>query len=454
MKGQRIRELKGKRVTVIGLSRSGQAVVRLLQEAGANVFGSDISSPPGIEKLRGIELESGGHTQKALREAELIVLSPGVPLTLPLLGEARRRGIEVLSEVEVAWWFARAPIWAVTGSNGKSTVASLLGHILKLAGWEAAVAGNIGRPLSDVVDKISEKGVIVAEVSSFQLDTVREFSPNVAILLNITPDHLDRYASFQDYARSKKRIFANQTNHDLAILNRDDPLVYPLIKELKAKVVTYSIGEGGDSEVGVEDGWVVARLSQPMERVIKLGDIPLPGPHNLSNCLAVVAACLAGGLRKEEIVSHLVSFPGLEHRLEVVDTIGGVKFVNDSKGTNVDATRYALLSFPRPILLIAGGRDKGSDFSRLRELIQERVKAVILLGESKEKMASCWQDLVPITKVDSLAQAVWVAYELASPGETVLLSPACASFDMFTDFEERGKVFKEEVRKLRIQRRD
>lgn len=451
MRNQEIKELKGRKVTVIGLSRSGQAAARLLQEAGANLFGSDIDFPPGIEDLQGIDIETGGHTERAIEDAELIVLSPGVPLSLPLLQQARKRGIEILSEVEVAWWFARAPIWAVTGSNGKSTTASLLGHILRSSGREVEVAGNIGRPLSGVVKGISDKEIIVAEISSFQLDTVRDFSPQLAILLNITPDHLDRYPSFRRYAQSKRRIFAHQGKEDLAILNRDDTLVSSLIKKLRATVITYSMQEGIRSEVGVEKGWVVNRLSSSLERMISLEEIPLPGPHNLSNYLAAVAACLAWGMKKDEITPHLASFKGLEHRLEVVDIIGGVKFVNDSKGTNVDATRYALLSFPPPLFLIAGGRDKGSDFTGLGKLIKERVKRVILLGECKEKLATNWKGLAPITKVETLPQAIRVAYKLAKPGETVLLSPACASYDMFTDFEERGRVFKEEVKKLRIQ---
>ncbi len=435
----------------MGLSRSGQAVARLLKETGAQVFGSDINSPPGVERLQGIELETEGHTERALKGTELIVLSPGVPLSLPLLQEARRRDIEILSEVEVAWWFARAPLWAVTGSNGKSTTTSLLGHILRSSGHEAEVAGNIGQPLSGVVRGVSEKGIIVAEISSFQLDTVRDFSPQLAILLNITPDHLDRYASFAEYAQAKQRIFAQQGEDDLAILNRDDPLVSPLSKGLKPRVITFSRQEGIGSEVGVKDGWVVSSLSGHQEKVVSLRELPLPGPHNLSNYLATVAACLGWGLKKEKIVPHLISFPGLEHRLEVVDTIGGVRFINDSKGTNVDATRYALLSFPSSIILIAGGRDKGSDFHSLGELIKERVRGLILLGETQEKLATSWQGLAPITKVATLSQAVKAAYKLAKPGETVLLSPACASYDMFTDFEERGRVFKEEVRKLQIQ---
>lgn len=435
----------------MGLSRSGQAVARLLKETGAQVFGSDINSPPGVERLQGIELETEGHTERALKGTELIVLSPGVPLSLPLLQEARRRDIEILSEVEVAWWFARAPLWAVTGSNGKSTTTSLLGHILRSSGHEAEVAGNIGQPLSGVVRGVSEKGIIVAEISSFQLDTVRDFSPQLAILLNITPDHLDRYASFAEYAQAKQRIFAQQGEDDLAILNRDDPLVSPLSKGLKPRVITFSRQEGIGSEVGVKDGWVVSSLSGHQEKVVSLRELPLPGPHNLSNYLATVAACLGWGLKKEKIVPHLISFPGLEHRLEVVDTIGGVRFINDSKGTNVDATRYALLSFPSSIILIAGGRDKGSDFHSLGELIKERVRGLILLGETQEKLATSWQGLAPITKVATLSQAVKAAYKLAKPGETVLLSPACASYDMFTDFEERGRVFKEEVKKLRIQ---
>jgi UDP-N-acetylmuramoylalanine--D-glutamate ligase len=449
MRNRKREALKGKKVTVIGLSRSGQAVAQLLRDAGVKVFGSDIKSPPGIESLKGIEIETGGHTQKALAGTELIVLSPGVPLSLPFLWSARERGIEILSEVEVAWWFARAPIWAVTGSNGKSTTASLLGHILKSSGREVEVAGNIGRPLSGVVKGVSDKGIIVAEISSFQLDTVRDFSPKLAILLNITPDHLDRHPTFEHYVQSKRRIFANQRKGDLAILNQDDPLVSPLVKTVKATAVSFSTRGVVNFGVGVEGGWVVSSLWGQVQRVINVEKLPLPGPHNLSNYLATVAACLAGGLKKEEIVPSLSSFKGLEHRLEMVDIIKGVRFVNDSKGTNVDATKYALLSFPPPLILIAGGRDKGSDFSSLVRLIEERVKEIILLGESKEMLADIWNGLASITKVETLSQAVRRSYEFAKPGETVLFSPACASFDMFTDFEERGRAFKEEVRKLR-----
>jgi len=443
--------VKGKKILVLGLARSGLAAARLLREEGAVVRGSDRRSEeelgPEVDELRrlGVEVETGGHSPEMLREADLVVISPGIPGDIPLLKEAQRSGIPVYSELEAASWWARAPIVAVTGSNGKTTTTTLLGLIFQRAGRPCRVAGNIGFPLSAAVRDVPPEGVLVVEVSSFQLEHTETFRPRVAVILNITPDHLDRHRTMDAYVRAKARLLMNQTEEDTAVLNRDDPRTAALEHQVKGALVSFSIHQKLQGGVFVQNGEIVSDLSGAGQKVLDADQVALPGPHNLSNALAAVAAARVLGVDLSVCADELTAFQGLEHRLELVRVLDGVRYVNDSKATNVEAVKQALLSYPGKILLIAGGRDKGSDFSRLDRLIRQRVRQLILLGEAREKMRHAWGQLTAASLVEDLEQAVRLAREKACSGDIVLLSPACASFDMFHDFEDRGNTFKKIV---------
>lgn len=456
--------LRGKQVTVFGGARSGIAVARLMSRAGAKVFVTEFNKGnPALAKLReetGISFELGGHTSRAI-EADFIALSPGVPSTLPLLQEAARQGIPRYSEIEVASWFCRAPVVAITGSNGKTTTTSLTGHIFKQSGRPVHVAGNIGRAFSDVAMQAAPEDVVVLEVSSFQLDHIDRFRPRVSILLNITPDHLDRYNyNFAEYAASKFRVFENQANGDTLIYNLDDEFVRSSIetdKKLQKKIeardglATLGISQEQEPRMGafLRKSNLVIRFNQEEEILMRKEELALQGPHNVYNSLAAAMAARVMEIPSMTVRESLSSFEGVPHRLEFVREIDGVRYINDSKATNVNAVWYALESFPQQIILIAGGRDKGNEYSSLKPLIKRNVRAVIAIGESAGKVD---EELGRLAQqhmmVSSLEKAVQVAHLLAQPGEVVLLSPACASFDMFNNYEERGDVFKELVMQL------
>jgi UDP-N-acetylmuramoylalanine--D-glutamate ligase len=446
--------VEDKKILVLGLARSGLAAARLFSEEGATVRSSDQKSEkdlgPGVEELRrlGVEVETGGHSTAILQDVDLVVVSPGIPDRAPILKQARQAGIPIYSELEAASWWARAPMVAVTGSNGKTTTTTLLGRIFRRAGRICRVAGNIGCPLSAEVRSVPPDGVLVVEVSSFQLEHVEAFRPRVGVILNITPDHLDRHRTMETYARLKARLLTNQTAADTAVLNLDDPRTAALAGEVSGTPVGYSIHRRVQGGVFVRDEAVWSGLSGAEEKVMEAGRIALPGPHNLSNALAAVAAAQTMGVELPVCAEELTTFEGLEHRLELVRILDEVRYINDSKATNVEAVEQALLSFPRGILLIAGGRDKDADFSRLNRLIEQRVRRLILLGEAREKMHQAWEGLTSMSLVNDLGEAVRLAHGEARPGETVLLSPACASFDMFRDFEDRGNTFKRIVAEL------
>lgn len=449
-----MRPVVGKNVVVLGLARSGLAVARLLHQEGARVLGSDLKP---IEELGqeardlrdlGVEIEAGGHSDQVLAGADFIVVSPGIPSDVPILAKAREDMIPVYSELEVASWWAAAPLIAVTGSNGKTTTATLLGGIFQRAGWHCQVAGNIGYPLSASVRSIPKEGVIVVETSSFQLEQIETFRPLVGIILNITPDHLDRYEGMEAYVRTKARLLMNQKVSDTAVLNRDDPTTAALEVESSGRVVLYSIQREIEGGVFVRQGQIISQMGEAEELVIEAKKVRIPGPHNLSNSLAAVAAARSMGVDLSVCAQELADFDGIEHRLELVRVLDGVKYVNDSKATNVDAVKQALLTFTEPILLIAGGRDKNADFQQLETLIGQRVRVLLLLGEARSKMQAAWGNLTDTILVKGLEEAVHVARAKAVPGDCVLLSPACASFDMFRDFEHRGRVFKEIVQGL------
>jgi UDP-N-acetylmuramoylalanine--D-glutamate ligase len=446
-----MRSVRGQRILVLGLARSGLAVARLLIQKGATVRGSDRKSKEElgseIRKLQqlGVEVETGGHSRGVLRGVDFVVVSPGIPNDVPILREARKQDIACYSELEVSSWWAQAPMVAVTGSNGKTTTTALLGRIFHRAGKTCRVTGNIGFPLAACVRDVPPEGILVVEVSSFQLEHIETFRPRVGVILNITPDHLDRHKTMEAYASSKARLLMNQTSTDTAVLNHDDPRTTALESRAKGNVIPYSLYGPVEGGVFVRNGQIFSSLTGADQMVLPADQVALPGPHNLSNVLAAVAAAQVLQIKLPVCARELKSFIGLQHRLELVRTLDGVKYVNDSKATNVEAVEQALLSFPGKILLIAGGRDKGADFDRLSRLIGQRVRLLLLLGEAREKMRLAWEGLTETMLVRDLEEAVSLAQENSRPGDTVLLSPACASFDMFRDFEDRGDAFKKIV---------
>ena len=385
---------------------------------------------------------------KKVYDCDFMVISPGVPSNAPVVQKAMELGIKVWSEIEVASWFCKAPIIAVTGTNGKTTTTSLIGHIFKTAGFKTIVAGNIGAPFSDFVLDADEGSIVVLEVSSFQLDHIENFKPKVAVLLNITPDHLDRYDSFGDYILSKFRIFKNQKEDDFAVYNYDDEIVQPYVESLNVIKLPFSVRDKLSCGGFIEDGYITLNFKNKKERILKMNNLRIRGIHNVYNSLAAALAARAMEVKDEIIRESLQSFEGVEHRLEFVREINGVKFINDSKATNVNSLWYALESFDEPIILIAGGRDKGNDYSKVYDLVKRKVKLIIAIGESKNKIYNEFKNLTNVIEVDSMEEAVKKAYENSVPGDVVLLSPACASFDMFRDYEHRGEVFKKLVNEL------
>ena len=456
MLDERVLDVKGKRVTVVGLARSGAAACRLLARQGALVTGSDHAAATKIRtdledlERQGVILEVGCHKPNTFLEADLIVVSPGVDTNLPLIQEARSRRVRVWSEVELAFRACQAPFVAITGTNGKSTTTTLIGLMLKHAGRRALVAGNIGTALCDVVPGLSKECWVVAEISSFQLETIEAFCPRVAVLLNVAPDHLDRYTDLAAYLDAKARIFLNQAPEDAAILNADDPGTLEAASRGKARKIHFSQRQPVAEGAFVQDEGLWLRLGGKVEAICDREDLKIEGSHNTENALAAIATAGLLGVPSHSMRESLRHFPGLEHRLEPVAEIAGVRYLNDSKGTNVAATVKSLESFPAgSVILIAGGLDKGADFKPLIPLVKERVKATILIGQAREKLRATLKGACPVHSAASLEEAVEAAQALALPGEVILLSPACASFDMFRDFEDRGEIFKAAVRRLR-----
>ncbi len=446
-------DLAGKKVLVVGLARTGLATVRFLKEKGARVSATELRPRQEMEETArdmeeaGVVVEWGGHSLETFLCQDLIVLSPGVDLALSPVQEALRRGVQVVSELELAYHFVSAPLIGVTGTNGKTTTTLLIGEMLKEEGKRVGVGGNVGEPLILFADGEGRWDVLVVEISSFQLEGVAAFRPSLALLLNVTEDHLDRYPRYEDYIEAKARIFLNQTAQDRAILNRDDPVVMSLSKRVKARKIFFStkerLAEGASS-----DGDTIYLRGEGMEETYSLSKAPLKGAHNVENMTAAAAAARFAGAGPEAIQRAIDRFKGLEHRLEFVREVGGVRFYNDSKGTNVGSVVKSLESFREPVILIAGGKDKKGDLSPLKGLIRERVKRLILIGEAKERMARELGTTTDTAEAETLEEAVSIAFRSSRPGEVVLLSPACSSFDMFQDYKERGRVFKEAVRRL------
>jgi len=450
-------EWKGRSVLVVGLARSGLAAARLLARHGARVIGADMKARaqlPGVEKLEelGVELALGPSDVRLLARAEVLVVSPGVPPTAELVAQADALGIPSVSEVELAFQASQAPWIAITGTNGKSTTTALVGALLQAAGREAWVAGNIGNALSDGIERVSENGVVVAEVSSFQLERTTTFRPRVAVLLNLTPDHLDRYPDAAAYYGAKARIFAYQTPDDFAVLNADDAETLRLAAGGHARALTFSRRSRVPSGAFVDEGAIAWAREGRVERLLAASELGIPGPHNVENVLAAVAAVGALGALDEArgrqaVARGLAEFHGLEHRIEPAGTVNGRRFYNDSKATNVDSMRQALLSFGHPLTVLAGGKDKHGDFPGLASLAAERVDHLVLFGEAAGVIAQAWPR-VPQERASDLEDAVRRAYRATPEGGVIVLSPGCASFDMFRDYEDRGRRFKAEVKKL------
>jgi UDP-N-acetylmuramoylalanine--D-glutamate ligase len=440
--------LAGRRVTVVGLARSGVAACRLLRALRAQVTGTDAGHPDrlgaDVQGLAhdGVRLHLGSSPPEAFRDAELVVVSPGVPTAAPALVECRDRGVPVIGEVELAYRVSTADVVAITGTNGKTTTTSLVGALLAEGGRRVLVGGNIGRPLTAEALSFPADGVVVAEVSSFQLETVDRFRPRVAALLNLTPDHLDRHKTLEAYAEAKARIFARQTAADWAVVNADDPGAAALAGRAPGRLLWTSRRHEVREGAFVRDGWLTLRLGGLESPVAPVGEILLRGAHNLENVLAATACAAALGVAPERLRAAIRGFRAVAHRIEWVRERGGVAFYNDSKGTNVDATLKALAAFPEPIVLIAGGRDKGQRFDALAEAARGHVKAAVLIGEGRATIGPSLRAVTAVHEAASMEEAVATAAALAGPGDVVLLSPACASFDMFRDYEQRGEIFK------------
>jgi UDP-N-acetylmuramoylalanine--D-glutamate ligase len=451
-------DIAGKKITVVGMAKSGLAAAEFLAQRGAQVLVSDAKPADKlvaeIECLRAhnIAVETGGNTNAALMDADLIVVSPGVPLEIEPIAQARAAGKRVIGEVELAAAFLRGKLIGITGTNGKTTTTTLIGQLLADAGFHTQVGGNIGTPLIRLAETSRDDSYTVIELSSFQLESTEHLHLNVAALLNITPDHLDRYRSFEDYVAAKRRIFLNQTAGDYAVLNADDALVKSMAAATAAHKIFFSRLTELPEGLFLRGDHVIFRDARGHEAEIlkPLAEMRIRGAHNLENVMAALCVGLAINAAPQSLRRSVAAFPGVEHRLELVAKIHDVQFYNDSKATNVDAAIKALEAFPGNMIVILGGKDKGSDYAPLRALVMERVKAVVLIGAASEKIAAALAGTKPLRRAASMRDAVEQGFAAASPGDIVLLAPACASYDMFDNFEHRGRVFKEAVARLQV----
>jgi len=446
-------QLQGKRVLVVGLARTGVATALFCASRGAVVTATDLRGEQQlgecVDKLRAanIQLHFGDPQKSILQGQELVVPSPGVPADAPLLAQARSMNVVVWSEIELAARFLRGKLIGITGSNGKTTTTSLTEHILRSAEIPTLLAGNIGTPLIAQVERTAEETVTVAELSSFQLELTESFRPNIAMFLNLTPDHLDRHKTLDAYGAAKARIFANQTKNDLAVLNADDAASAAHVPATP-RVFWFSRKKMVTPGAFVRDGKILFAHHGEEEMIAAVSQLPLPGAHNLENVLAATVATWLAGVRPAQIEAGIKSFAGVEHRIEFVAEINGVRYYNDSKATNVDATLKALDSFPGRILVILGGKDKDSDYTQLRSALREKAILALLIGTAADKIERQIAGSVAIQFAGTLENAVDNAFHSAHAGDIVLLSPACASFDQFQNYEHRGHVFKELVHQL------
>jgi UDP-N-acetylmuramoylalanine--D-glutamate ligase len=447
-----------RKISVIGAERSGVAVAQLLQKYRANVFVSDFGkserTQQHIAELRSqkIECEYGGHSERVY-DCSLMVISPGVPTNALVVAEAQKRSIMIVAEIEVASWFCRGPIVAITGSNGKTTTTTLLGRMFSDAKKKHVVAGNIGTAFSSIVLDVDQETAVILEVSSFQLDFIETFHPKVAVILNITRNHMDRYDhSMEKYASSKARIFMNQTEDDFLIMNADDEWTNKKVGGVRSTVLHFSSTHHVKNGAFVQNGNVRTQIADNEYPIVPTGDITIKGEHNLHNAMAATLAAQVMGITPAFVKSTLRNFKGVEHRQEFVREVNGIKYVNNSKATTVEAVEMALKSYDEPIVLMMGGKDKGNDYSTIFDLVKKKVRAIVATGYSADTIVKNFTDKVKTIKVDtigsaipnrdSMQKAIQTATRLAEKGDVVLLAPACTSFDWFTDYEERGRVFK------------
>lgn len=447
-------KLSGKRILVVGLARSGAAIARFLNARGAQVTVTDKAQaldlgqrPMEMEAL-GIATELGVHNPDSFLKTDLIVLSPGVPHTLPQIKQAMDFSVPVMGEIELASMFIKEPIIAVTGTNGKTTTTTLISLMLEESGFKVFTGGNIGNPLTEYIELETPSDLVVVELSSFQLDTIKRFRPKIAVLLNITEDHLDRYASFEAYTRSKGRIFENQEMDDIAIINGDDPTSLSMGKILQNRKYTFGAGGSGYSAV-ISRKKITLNLPGCDTMVLDLSQAKLMGNHNRENIAAAALATLSAGGKLESIQTVVDTFEGLPHRIQHIGTIRGIDWYNDSKATNMDAVVRALDAFDSPLILILGGRNKGGSFLALKDGILKSTRTVVAMGESAKEIKNTLSPFIKVIEAQNMEEAVALSYGEAKEGDKVLFSPACSSFDMFTNYEHRGHVFADAVKQLK-----
>ena len=447
-------DFNGKKIVVIGVGKTGVAVARFLGKKSARILVTDEKSPDhwddGFNRIAGEPwLEVGEYNSvDVLNDADMVIPSPGIPPGNPLLAEALKKNIAVVSEIELAYRLIRGPVIAVTGTNGKTTTATLLGEILQKSGKKVFVGGNIGNPLIEYADKNQDADFIVAEISSFQLQWIDQFRPFIAVLLNITSDHVNYHGSFAEYRRIKARIFANQTGKDFAILNAEDDEQKKIAGNIRARVAGFSSKHMLPSGIFVNAEDIVLNLPGMQEEKYPLSMINIPGLHNVENVMAAILAARFCGCDPSDTIRAVENFRGLPHRIEFVEEKNSVKFFDDSKGTNVGSVLRALETFTQPVILLLGGRDKDGDFETLQPVLAAKAKKIVLFGEARERIASLIGQTVPVIKKTKLQEAVEVAYQEAVPGDVVLLSPGCASFDEFANYKERGNFFRKVVENL------
>jgi UDP-N-acetylmuramoylalanine--D-glutamate ligase len=453
-------QYQGKTILAVGAGISGIAATRFLLGCGAHVILTDTKNRaelersiiPLIEAARHfgkLTLQMGGHKKESFRQCDFVVVSPGVTLALPEFEISRKAGIPILAEVELAYRHLRGKIIGITGSNGKTTTTTLVSDLLSGAGLKAYAAGNIGTPLISFVESSSPEDIYSVELSSFQLEGIHKFRPFIASILNLTPDHLDRYPGFEQYIAAKRRIFMNQMKSDFAVLNADDFRTEAISATVLSTPTLFSRTKTLENGAYVRNSRVVYRDESGEKELFPVSAVGLKGAHNLENVLAACTMAILAGASPESLEESVRKFKGVEHRIEYVAESHGVQYYNDSKATNVDATIKSIEAFPGNILLIAGGRDKGSDFSVLKELVRQRVKHLVLIGEAAGKIREALSDVVETNDARTMEEAVSMCRSYAQSGDVVLLAPACASFDMFQNYEQRGRVFKDAVRKLK-----
>jgi UDP-N-acetylmuramoylalanine--D-glutamate ligase len=450
--------VEGKKILVVGLARSGAAAAEFLLSRGARVVVNDAKPESELKdaaslRAKGVEVVTGSHPPELFEKSNLIVASPGVPLALEPFRRARSAGVEIIGEVELAARFLRGRLVGITGSNGKTTTTTLAGELLKGAGLPTQVGGNIGAPLISLVDASRDDGFTVIELSSFQLEAVEKLHLFISVIINITPDHLDRYESMDDYVAAKANIFRNQTANDFAVLNADDERVSKMDDLTEARTIFFSRRRELDEGIFLRGPALLYREGGVERELIARDEITLRGDHNLENVMSALAVGMACGASTEAMRAGVRNFKGVEHRLEFVAEINGVKFYNDSKATNVDAAIKCIEAFDGGVNVILGGKDKGGDYSPLTPVALARCSNIILIGAAADKIAAALRNTRPLRRASTMQEAVEIGLEVGKPGEIVLLAPACASFDMFDNYEHRGRVFKEAVRKLGVGRR-